>query len=260
MRPVALSMVITSPDWTFSLVSESIIFCPRSYTVSISVVLSVSLPVLPAVAAAPAAGRSISISTTSPSMISVSSLMRTPMERRKACVSASVLFISSEKISEAAIVVKGVSGPSACDMPIAIAVLPVPGCPAISTARPAILPSRIICRITPAALRAFACPTMPCETSLASSASSRPSPRMWLCAPMRSMRVMSLTSCTLTLEACACASGATRCAAGAGQGAQRTRPRASRAESQASCARRLRTMLPIASSAVCPTLKSSSGF
>ena len=32
------------------------------------------------------AGRSISISTTSPSMISVSSLIRTPIERRNACV------------------------------------------------------------------------------------------------------------------------------------------------------------------------------
>ena len=58
-------------------------------TVSISVVFSVSFPVLPAPAAAPAAGRSISISTTSPSIISVSSLIRTPIERRKACVSAS---------------------------------------------------------------------------------------------------------------------------------------------------------------------------
>eukprot|EP00955_Chlamydomonas_euryale_P089126 364439-Chlamydomonas_euryale.AAC.10 len=36
-------------------------------------------------------------------------------------------------------------------MPIAIAVLPVPGCPASSTARPAIFPSLIICKMTPAA-------------------------------------------------------------------------------------------------------------
>ena len=35
-------------------------------------------------------------------MISASSLMRTPMERRKAWVSASVLLISKEKISEPA--------------------------------------------------------------------------------------------------------------------------------------------------------------
>ena len=46
-------------------------------------------------------------------MISVSSLMRTPIERRKAWVRASVLFISSEKISEPAMVVKGVSSPRA---------------------------------------------------------------------------------------------------------------------------------------------------
>mmetsp|Transcript_32247 Transcript_32247/g.54149 ORF Transcript_32247/g.54149 Transcript_32247/m.54149 type:complete len:203 (+) Transcript_32247:1323-1931(+) len=164
--------------------------------VSISVVLRVSFPVL---AAAPeAAGLSISISTTSPSMISVSSLMRTPIALRKACVSASVLFISNEKISEPAIMAKGVSSPSALAMPMAMAVLPVPGCPARSTARPAILPSRIIDRITPAARRAFPWPTIPCETARASSASSRPRPRMCECAPMRSMRVKSLTSLILT--------------------------------------------------------------
>eukprot|EP00983_Pelagomonas_calceolata_P048281 1140994-Pelagomonas_calceolata.AAC.1 len=42
-------------------------------------------------------------------------------------------------------------------------------------------------------LRARACPTMPCDTALASRASSRPRPRMWECAPIRSMRVRSLT-------------------------------------------------------------------
>ena len=136
MRPDALSMVITSPALTFSLVSDSIIFCPRSYTVSISVVLSVSLPVL--AAALEDEGRSISISTTSPSMISVSSLMRTPIALRNAWVSASVLDISMEKISEPAIIANGVSSPSALAMPIAMAVLPVPGWPARSTARPAI--------------------------------------------------------------------------------------------------------------------------
>lgn len=67
------------------------------------------------------------------------------------CVSASVLLISMLKISEAAIMAKGVSGPRLFAMPIAIAVLPVPGCPASSTPRPAILPSLIICVITPAA-------------------------------------------------------------------------------------------------------------
>jgi hypothetical protein len=66
---------------------------------------------------------------------------------RTACVSASVLFISSEKISDAAMDAKGVSSPNAFAMPMAIAVLPVPGCPASNTARPAIFPSRIIDRI-----------------------------------------------------------------------------------------------------------------
>ena len=44
-------------------------------------------------------------------------LMRTPMERRKAWVSASVRLISSEKISLPAMAVNGVSGPKACAMP-----------------------------------------------------------------------------------------------------------------------------------------------
>lgn len=43
--------------------------------------------------------------------------MRTPMERRKAWVSASVLLISKEKISLPEIAVKGVSRPSAWAMP-----------------------------------------------------------------------------------------------------------------------------------------------
>ena len=99
-------------------------------------------------------------------------LMRTPMDLRKACVRASVLPISREKISEPAMAVNGVSTPRAWAMPggvwqvkgqrskikiratfqnrhthvpMAMAVLPVPGCPAISTARPAIFPS---CRET----------------------------------------------------------------------------------------------------------------
>ena len=110
-------------------------------------------------------GLSICISTTSPSMISVSSLkthrkwlhgqvpktqshittlthfILTPIDLRKACVRASVLLISREKISLPAMDVNGVSAPRACAMPIAMAVFPVPGWPPINTARPAILPS-----------------------------------------------------------------------------------------------------------------------
>lgn len=44
--PVPLSITITSPAMTFSLVRASIILFPRSYTVSMSVVLTVILPVL----------------------------------------------------------------------------------------------------------------------------------------------------------------------------------------------------------------------
>mmetsp|Transcript_28404 Transcript_28404/g.55243 ORF Transcript_28404/g.55243 Transcript_28404/m.55243 type:complete len:214 (-) Transcript_28404:3-644(-) len=195
MRPDALSMVITSPAVIFSLLRASIIFCPRSYTASMSVVFIVILPVL---LADPSVGLSIWISTTSPSMISASSLMRTPIDLLNACVRASVLLISMEKSSLAARLVKGVSSPRACAIPIAMAVLPVPGWPARRIARPAILPCLIISKITPAALRAWSCPTRPCEFARASRESSKPRPRMCECAPIRSMRVISFTSAILT--------------------------------------------------------------
>ena len=51
--------------------------------------------------------------------------------------------------------------PSAWAIPIAIAVFPVPGWPAIRTARPAIFPSFIISSTTPAARRARFWPTRP---------------------------------------------------------------------------------------------------
>lgn len=115
--------------------------------------------------------------------------------------------------------VKGVSGPSACANAIAIAVLPVPGCPAKRTALPAIFPvnisqlmklnaqikrqtsikhqpSLIICKMMPAARRAGFWPTMPWEIGRGSKESSRPSPRIWEWAPIRSMRVMERTSVT----------------------------------------------------------------
>jgi hypothetical protein len=76
--------------------------------------------------------------------------------------------------------------------------LPVPGGPASKTARPDMFPCWIILSTTPAALRAVAWPTMPCEVARGSSESSRPRPRMCEWAPMRSMRVRSFTSCILT--------------------------------------------------------------
>ena len=130
-----------------------------------------------------------------------------PIDFLKACVRASVLDISSEKISEPASMVKGVSSPKLLAIPIlkhrsrvktreidpkasfslyrhhgrvrgacrltqstevswwarskagdrmvfftyARAVLPVPGCPPMRMALPAIFPSLIMLRITPAA-------------------------------------------------------------------------------------------------------------
>ena len=99
-----------------------------------------------------------------------------------------------------------------------MAVFPVPGWPAISRARPAILPSLIISRIKPAARRAFTWPTIPWLTARASRLSLRPRPRIWECAPrrekdailgkarsnrclpVRSMRVTSRTCCTWAVD------------------------------------------------------------
>ena len=79
------------------------------------------------------------------------------MERRKAYVNASVLDISNEKISDPASMLNGVLSPKLLAIPIAIAVLPVPGYPAIRIARPAILPSLMRFKMIPAARRAFFC-------------------------------------------------------------------------------------------------------
>jgi hypothetical protein len=88
---------------------------------------------------------------TSPSMICASSLIRTPMARRKAWVSASVLERLREKSSEAATEANGVSAPSDLTMPMASAVLPMAGWPASRTVRSAIFPCRMSWRMSPAA-------------------------------------------------------------------------------------------------------------
>lgn len=73
------------------------------------------------------------------------------------------------------------------------------GGPAMSTARPAILPCLIISSTTAAALRAFSCPTRPCDAARGSSVSaSTPSPRMCECAAMRLSPRSSLLSETVT--------------------------------------------------------------
>lgn len=73
-------------------------------------------------------------------------------------------------------IVNGVFTPKLLAIPIAIAVLPVPGYPAIKIALPAILPSLIKFKIIPAALLAYFYPTKPYEMFLGSRVSSRPSP------------------------------------------------------------------------------------
>ena len=118
-----MSIVITSPATILSLIIASIIFCPKSYWVSISVVFNTIFPVFPLLVTL----LSISISTTSPSIISVSSFILTPIDLLKACVKASVFDISNEKISDPAIIVKGTSSPKDLAIAIAIAVFPVPG-------------------------------------------------------------------------------------------------------------------------------------
>lgn len=67
---------------------------------------------------------------------------------------ASVLLIYKEKIYDPANIVKGTSSPKLLAMAIAMAVFPVPGCPPMRTALPAILPYLIISRMIPAALLA----------------------------------------------------------------------------------------------------------
>ena len=52
-------------------------------------------------------------------------------------------------------------------------------------ARPAIRPSLTIFKTNPAAFRALPCPTIPSLLARGSRRSSRPSPRMWECAPAR---------------------------------------------------------------------------
>ena len=148
----------------------------------------------------PATLRSICISTTSPSIISLSSFIRTPIDLLNAWVRASVLDISNEKISDDASEVNGTSDPKDCAIPIAIAVFPVLGGPAIRTALPAILPSLTICKMTAAAFLAFSCPTRPWEEGLGSSvSSSTPNPCMWEWAATKLKPRKSLPSATVEI-------------------------------------------------------------
>jgi len=115
-------------------------------------------------------------SVTSPSYTSLFSLMRRPMARRKFSIKISVFFTSLEYTSEPTIGQKGTFVPSSCAIPSASAVLPVPGAPAMSSARPAIFFCLIMSTTTPHASRACSCPTQPALSSIASPSSFSPSP------------------------------------------------------------------------------------
>ena len=122
------------------------------------------------------------------------------MDLRNAWVNASVLDISSEKISDDANMVNGTSEPNDCAIPIAIAVFPVLGGPAIITALPAIFPSLTICKMTAAAFLAFSCPTKPWDEALGSKvSSSTPNPRIWEWAATRLRPRKSLLSETVDI-------------------------------------------------------------
>lgn len=74
------------------------------------------------------------------------------------------------------------------------------GGPAMSTARPAILPSFAICSMIAAALRAFSCPTSPCDDARGSRVwGSTPKPRICEWAAMRLSPRSSLTSGTVEI-------------------------------------------------------------
>ena len=115
-------------------------------------------------------------SVTSPSYTSLFSLIRNPMARRKFSIRISVFFTSELYTSEPTIGQNGTFEPSSCAIPSARAVLPVPGAPAISRARPAIFFCLIMSTTTPHASRACSCPTQPALMSKASPSSFRPKP------------------------------------------------------------------------------------
>lgn len=65
-------------------------------------------------------------------------------------------------------------------------------------------PTLIISSITPAARRASTWPTMPCETFLASKASSRPRPRICECAPTNQIILQIQKHCQGVIELAWC--------------------------------------------------------
>jgi hypothetical protein len=90
--------------------------------------------------------------------------------------------------------------PSSCAMPSASAVFPVPGAPAISSARPAIFLALIMSTTMPHASRACSCPTKPAAMGWAVPSSFRPSPLMCVWVATRWVLVVEATSSILILD------------------------------------------------------------
>jgi hypothetical protein len=82
----------------------------------------------------------------------------------------------------------------------AIAVLPVPGGPAISNALPAIFFDLINSTTIPPASRANSWPTIPDWTSIAKPSSFKPKPLIWLCKAILYVFVVDLTSSILKFK------------------------------------------------------------
>ena len=78
-------------------------------------------------------------------------LILSPIDRRKFYINTSVFFTSEENTSDPTIGQNGTLGPNYWAIAKAIAVLPVPGGPASSKARPAIFLALIKSTATPAA-------------------------------------------------------------------------------------------------------------
>ena len=90
-----------------------------------------------------------------------------PIDLLKFYIRTSVFLTSDENTYEATIGQNGTFGPNSWAIANAIAVFPVPGGPARSRALPAIFLDLMRSTTTPAAYLATACPTIPCEISLA---------------------------------------------------------------------------------------------
>ena len=102
-----------------------------------------------------------------PSQTSLVYLILIPIDLLKFSINTSVFLTSDEKTSEATMGQKGTLGPNYWATARAMAVFPVPGGPARRRALPAIFLDLMRSTTTPAAYLARACPTIPCEISLA---------------------------------------------------------------------------------------------